>query len=180
MPDPAIAEEAGERRPAAQHVVGGLGEVVVARKLPELLGQPGMEIVHQRRAVLASGGKPLVGAAAGDGPLDVEQSVETPHGLERDRVDRLWSLAPRFPACGALDIGELEELAPGMGEAAGLEHPAGRIELAIAAIGVGLEDAMPGCEMGLRMLTAPIARVMEQGGGRRWPGERPVVADIGP
>lgn len=38
--DAAIFEETGERVPAAQHVVDGLGEIVIARQLGELDYQP--------------------------------------------------------------------------------------------------------------------------------------------
>src|SRR5690606_729927 len=126
----------------------------------------------------------LLGRQSVDPALDVEQGVDALHGLEGDRIDRLSALASRFPACGVLDIRKFEELAPCMGEAASFEHgagaAAGSVELTIAAIGIGLEDTGPGSEVGLRMLSAPIARVVEQGRRRCRSGERPVVADIGP
>lgn len=40
--DPAIAEEAGEGVPTPQHVVAGLGEIMIARQLGELAHEPAM------------------------------------------------------------------------------------------------------------------------------------------
>ena len=114
----------------------------------------------------------------------VEQGVETLHGLERDRIDLLCSLAAAFLAYCPLDIGQLEKLAPRVSEATGFEHGTGlaavAIELAISAIGVGLQDACPGYEMGARMFAAPVARVMEQRGRWCWSAERSIVAHINP
>jgi len=40
----AVVEEPGERRPALQHVVRGLGEIVAARQLGPLFAQPALQI----------------------------------------------------------------------------------------------------------------------------------------
>lgn len=125
--DPAVAREPSERLPAPQHVVDGLGEVVVAGQLLELLTHPGMETVNQRRAALAADGKSPVGAAAAHLALDVEQRIEPPHCFERDRLDCRDAFAPALLARGALEVGELEELASGMslplGRRASDQHP---------------------------------------------------------
>lgn len=159
--DPAIVEEAGERIPAAQHVVDGFGEIMVARQLRVLLDEPGLQLGHERRAQLPARGKALGGGLVVDGALNVEQGIEPLHGLERDRIDHADALTAALLASRAFDIGEFEELAPRVGEAAGFKHrarlTAGRIELAISAIGVGLQDAGPRREMRLRMLAAPVA-----------------------
>ena len=57
-------------------------------------------------------GTPLVGTAAVDGALDLEQGVQTPDRLQRDRGDRFAFLS--VPG-GFLDIGQLEEAPPRMG-----------------------------------------------------------------
>ena len=49
--------------------------------------------------------------------LDVEQGVDPLDRLERDRRDDRQRAALRLAASAGLDIGELEELAPGMGPA---------------------------------------------------------------
>src|SRR5690554_3689136 len=71
-----------------------------------------------------------------------------------------------------------------MGKTARFEHwrwtTSGRVELAIAAIGVCLQDPGPAIEMGLRVLSAPVARIVEQRRRRIGTAEWPVVADIDP
>src|SRR6202022_4011138 len=54
------------------------------------------------------------------------------------------------------------------------------VELAIAAIGVGLEDSGVVGQMRLGMLTSPVARVIEHGSRRRRSAEWLVVAHIDP
>src|SRR5205809_235667 len=56
----------------------------------------------------------------------------------------------------------------------------GLVELAIAAVGVGLEDAGVVGQMRLGMLAGPIARVIEHGRRRRRSAEWLVVAHIDP
>ena len=69
-------------------------------------------------------------------------------------------------------IGHDEERAAGMAPHA-LRRPArraaGLIELAVAAIGVGLEDSGVGSEVRLGMLASPFARVIEHSGGGAGP-----------
>ena len=54
------------------------------------------------------------------------------------------------------------------------------IELVVAIVGVGLQDAGVACEMRLRVLAAPVARVMEDRGRRPGAAERLIVADVDP
>ena len=141
----------GERRPAAEHVVDRLGQIVVAREPGELGVQPGMEIGHQRRAVLLARGEACGGALAIDGTLDVEQRIEASHGLKRDRIDLPGPFATAFLAGSPFDVGKLEELAPRVREAASFENRPRlaplTIELVVTAIGISLQDARPGREM---------------------------------
>ena len=62
----------------------------------------------------------------------------------------------------------------------GAPRSLGVVQLAVAAIGVGLQDAAPARQMLLGMLARAVARVEEH--RRRWcpAAERPVVAYIGP
>ena len=54
------------------------------------------------------------------------------------------------------------------------------IELVVAVVGVGLQDARVAMQMRLRMLAAPVARVVEHRGRRPGAAERPIVADVDP
>jgi len=89
--NPAVGEEVCERVPPAQHVVDGLGEVVVARDPGELCVQPVVELGHQRRAEFLADDEALSRALAVDAALDHEQGIELLLGLERNRI-------PYFPS----------------------------------------------------------------------------------
>lgn len=52
-----------------------------------------MHVVEKRLALFLAHGMPLVGAAAIDGALDLEQRVEAPDRLQGDRGDRFALLA---------------------------------------------------------------------------------------
>jgi len=75
----AAVEDATERVPAPQHVVDRLGGIVAPRQLADLCGKPGVELSHQRGAVLLAYGEPLGGSLAVDGALDLEQGIEPLH-----------------------------------------------------------------------------------------------------
>src|SRR5690606_34191494 len=82
------------------------------------------------------------------------------------------------------DVSELEELPAGVRPAQrSCDRPLGTrgiVQLVVAAIGIGLQDAAEAAEMSRRMLAAPITRgVIERRRGSV-PAERPVIADIGP
>ena len=153
--------------------------------LRAFLAHPGFQLGDQRRAPFLANGQPLVGRQAVDVALDVEQGVDPLHRFERNRRDdrRRAGLAPfagRWPryrparrTCAARGPSR-----PPRGSAPGASP--GGIELAVAAIGVGLQDAAPGGQMALGMLARAVARVEEHRRRRRPPAERPVVAHIGP
>jgi hypothetical protein len=48
--DAVVVEEAGERVPALEHVEAGLGQIMAARELGDWVGEPDVELGHQRRA----------------------------------------------------------------------------------------------------------------------------------
>ena len=73
--------------PALQHVETGLGQIMAARQLADLLGEPGVELRHQRcteflaDASRSAGLLPLMPRSMSN------QGIETLHGFERDRID---------------------------------------------------------------------------------------------
>src|SRR3546814_20215422 len=85
--DAAIIEEVSERAPASQHVVYRLGQIVVARELGQLRGEPGVKLGNERRAALLPHGEAFGGAAAVHGALDIEQCIDPLHGFARDRIE---------------------------------------------------------------------------------------------
>jgi hypothetical protein len=174
--DPAILREAGEVAPALEQVIDRLDHGGGAREPGPLRVQPGLQVGEKRRAPLLADRQALGGAEAVDLALDLEQRIDAPDRLQRDRRDR----RRRSPAPGVLgDIGQFEERPAGMAPA---ERGRDRLRLAPrvierieAAIGVGLQDAGEALQMLYRMLAPAIARGVVEGGGRRGPAERPVV-----
>jgi len=108
--DPTIVEEPGERIPAAQHVVYGLGEIMIAGQLGELVGQPDVKLGDEWRAQFLANSEPLGRTLAAQVAFDVEQRIEPLHGLQRDRIDHACTLIAALPACHGRDIGQFEEL----------------------------------------------------------------------
>lgn len=53
--DAPIVEEAGERRPALEHIVHRFGDIVAARELLALIAHPAFQIGDQWRALLLPG-----------------------------------------------------------------------------------------------------------------------------
>ena len=168
--DAAVVEEAGEGRPALEHVVDRLGGLGMARQPGAFGAHPVFEIGDERPALSLARRQPVAGRHAVDLALDGEDRVDPP-----DRLDRQRRLA---------QIGQLEELAPAMAPARRLgDRPRlapAVVEIAEPGIGIGLEDPGIAGEMPGGMLAGAIARVEEHRGRRVGPGERPVVAHIGP
>ena len=82
------------------------------------------------------------------------------------------------------DVGQFEELAPGVAPAQRAGHrprsAISPVEVVVAAIGIGLQDAPPAREMPIGVGLLPVAGEEEQRGRRCAAGEGAVVADIGP
>ncbi len=148
-----------------------------------LLAHPGLKIIDERSAVSLSSSEPRGGGVAVDLPFDVKDQVDAPHGLQRDGRDH-GGLAPGSAPRAFGHVGELEEVTPAMAPAQGLgdrrRRPARLVELVVAPVGVSLQHAGPGGEMGLRVLAAPITRVVEDRRRRRRSAEGAVVADVVP
>ena len=140
-----------------------------------------MHVVEEWFALFLTHGAPLVGVAAVDGALDLEQRIEAPDSLQRDRRDRFAFLA--LPG-GFLDVSQLEEAPPCMGEAKrrrNRQHLLLRVEQRLeAVVAVGLQDAGEGGQMPLRVFAASDARSVIDRRRRRRPGEGTVIAHIGP
>jgi hypothetical protein len=75
------------------------------------LAKPGFQTGEKRRALFLTDTQTPAGTQAVDRALDIEQRIDAFHRLQRDRGDgRGLFAAP----CVGSDIGQLEELAPGV------------------------------------------------------------------
>ena len=122
------------------------------------------------------------GAHAGDLALGIEDGIDAFDGFQRDGRDIFGD--PFALPGGGLDVGQFEELPPGVAPAERAEHRrgfAGRIVNAvIAAIGVGLQDAGPARQMPGRMFHSAVGReVIER---CRWcpTCKGPVIPQVSP
>jgi hypothetical protein len=122
----------------------------------------------------------LVGWQAVDVSLNGEQGVDPADGFERQRRDCRGCLALRSSSRGDSQIGQFEELASGMSPASGFQDLPRPIELAVAPIRIGLQDAAPALEMALGMLTGAVAGVEEQGCRRGGSSKRPIITHVRP
>ena len=183
--DAPVFEEQREGRPALEHVVDGLHEVVPARQFGRLLAHVGHEIVDQRPALRAANRQALLGALA----VDRRARWRT---ARRCGAPPRWRSAragsPSFPTALRRAFSSMSAMAknwtPGMRPTRRLQDRAGlavrQIELVVAVVGVGLQDAGVAGEMRLRMFAAAVARVIEDRRGRPGAAERPVVAHVDP
>jgi hypothetical protein len=83
-----IVQEQREARPSLQDVVERLGEVVTTRQFGELFAHVDLKVLDQRPAQHLSHLKTPFGAPAIDGAFDLEQRIDPPHDLDRDRRER--------------------------------------------------------------------------------------------
>src|SRR6266851_6435608 len=129
-----------------------------ARHAGTLFSQPGFQFGEKKRTLLLADTQTLIGGKAVDAALDVEQHVNTPDRLQCDRRDRRRVLAA--PRIGG-DVGQLEELPPGMGPAQrGRDRSRsarGIVKRVITAIGIGLQDTGVALKMSNGMLVPPVA-----------------------
>ena len=146
-----------------------------------LLAQPGFKGGNERRALLLAHAQTFLRAQAIDAALDVEQRVDAPDRLQRDRRDRRRVLAA--PGVGR-DVGQLEELPPRMGPTQRRRDRPLRarriVEPVVAAIGVRLQDAGEAGQVPVGMLVPPVTRGVVERRRRRRAAEWPVVPHIGP
>ena len=183
--DAPVIEEPSEGFPAAvllEHVIYGLGDRVVLRHPGAFVSQPVVQVQYHRRDLPLTGVMAGLGGQAGDHPLDLEDGVEAFDGFQchgRDLRRDLLALAGLV-----LDVGQFEELAPGMRPAERAAHGRGlmacMIEVVVTAIGIGLQDACPARQVPGRVFHPSVCREVVE--CRRWrsAAERPVVAQICP
>ncbi len=182
--DAAVIKEQGEGHPTLQDVIHRLGEIVAARQLWAVLEHPGFKISDQRRAQFLPHLPPPFDTLAVDRALDLEQRVDAPDRLQRQRRDhtRRFSLRP----CGGrwLRCRPARRMADERAPSSRLDdrrRPAlGFVQFVVPGIGIGLKDAGIAGEVLNRMCTAAVARIVEHRGRRRRAAERPVVAHINP
>jgi len=97
---------------------------------------------HNGRALLLADAQTYFGAQTVEAALDIEQRVDTPDRLQCDRRDRRCVLS--VPCIGG-NVGQFEELPPGMGPAQRRcdrsRSTRGIVERIVAAVGIGLRDA---------------------------------------
>lgn len=119
-----------------------------------------MQVSHQGRGRGLAGRSAIFGAVAVDLALDVEQGVDTLHGLQADRRQHRRALALRGPPRAARDVGQDKELPARMGQAGRFqdrpEFTTWFVKLAVTSVGVGLQDTAIASEMALRMFAAPV------------------------
>jgi hypothetical protein len=75
---------------------------------------------------------------------------------------------------------QVKELAPDMRPARRLLNGTIGIQRLEPALGIGLQDALIGLQMGLRMLTPPIRRIGQPDGRRVINPRRAIIPDIHP
>ena len=166
--------------------------IALARSCPrdsfaDLLAHIGLESVDQRPASIAPAGP----RRRSSGALAVDRRARSRTARRCGARPRSRSARAGSPSCPQPCAARSPRCRPWRRTGAGhaTQHAASRIgpglrsaqiELVVAVIGVGLQDAGVAGQMRLRMLAAPIARVIEH--RRRRPGaaERPVVADVDP
>ena len=181
--DAFVVEEAGEGRPAVEHVVHRFGHLGRARQASPFFAHPTFQSRHERGGVLAPRRSSLGRGMAVHRALDGEQLVHAPHSLERQgRHDGHLLLSAS--ARRGFDVGQLEELSPRVSPARGLEDRRGlalaEIQLAITSIGVGLKHADPAGEVSLRVLAPSVGREVEQSRRGIGTAEGTVVAHVDP
>ncbi len=115
-------------------------------------------------------GKPLLRRLSVDGALDLNQFIDAPHRLRRNR--------------GLSRFRQVEELSAAVAPAGCLKDrrwfPIGSVEIVVAVEGIGLHQTNVASKMALRMLSSPVARVIEQRRRRIVAAKWPVIANIRP
>jgi len=95
-----IVQEPGEGGHPLEHVVHRAADIVLAREFDAGLPHPGFQLFHQRSALLRPSRPSLIWRDGVDVALDGKDRIDPQHCLHRQRRPG--------------QLGELEELAPGM------------------------------------------------------------------
>jgi len=135
----------GSKRSALNQVgiIHRPGEIVAARQLGPLLAQPTFQTGDQGRAQFLADGSPPFGAVAVDRPLDVEQGVDAPDSLQRQRRDHPTvlpcALRRAFAAISAMMKNGRRAWTSTPPRRSG-RFAAGLVQLVVSTERVGLED----------------------------------------
>ena len=169
--DAAIVEKQAERVPAAEGIAKGLGEIAFARDSGELRLSPGMQGLEPGFAQLLTHVPTDIGRLTGDLALDV---IELPDTLKR--------LVCYFGFLGRPDV---VKIASPMGKAGCFPETwipirVRFVELRIAFVGVGLENAVCVAKLVLDVLRIPVGRIAIDDPGRRGTGPGALITDICP
>ena len=89
----AVLQEQREARPTLEDVVERLGQVMPTGQPGKLLPHINLKVLDQGPAQRLPHLKTLFGAPAIDGTLDLEESIDPPHDLDRDRRERDFLLS---------------------------------------------------------------------------------------
>jgi hypothetical protein len=160
---PAIVKAAGQCGPARPHVAEGAGELGFAGELARGRVRPDREGLGDRLRSLLAFSSSVVGGRAFDRLLD---AVELADAVERLLGDRR--------GCGGMYI---EELAPDMRPAGGLDDLSAREQLVEAGIAIGVDDAAELLQVGPRVLA--LKRRSAASDDRLCPLKRPCRRDRG-
>lgn len=109
-----VLQEQREARPTLEDVVERLGQVMAAGQFGELFAHVDLKVLDQRPAKRLSRLQTPFGAPAINGAFDLEQHIDPPHDLDRNRRERdlllSGTLAPRI----LFDVSHGKEWAPSM------------------------------------------------------------------
>ncbi len=181
--DFSIIEEPGKGCPAVEHVVHGLGHVVMTRQLGPFGFHPGFQFIDPRFDELPPQLQALLGAQADQRSLQIKDDVNQAY-----RFTGQWResgrLVFRARARGLGDIGKNEEFSSAMCPTCGLGDRS-RLSVAlikpvVSGIGVGLKNAAEPGQMVGRMFPGPIRGVEKHCGGWSLATKRAVVPNISP
>ena len=146
-----------------------------------LCSEPVVQFLDAWARMLLPRGKPFLDGHTVYAALDVEERVNASNCLKRDRR---YLVGGFTLAHVAGDVRQFEELAPRMAPAECATDrrraAAGTIEIVVAAIGIGLKDAMPPHKMGVGVGLLAIRREVEEGRGRRAARKGTIIADVSP
>ena len=155
----------------------------MTRELGALGAHPAFQLLDPGFDKLFTQLQALVFRQSDQGAFQIEDDVDQAHGFAgqgRDGGDFILGSRGR----GLGDIGEDKELSPSVTPTCRFCNRAWPslpfIKLLISGIGVGLENALEISQVVGRVLSRPVWRVEEDGGGRGLTAEGAVVANIGP
>lgn len=143
--DPAIVHVDAQSCPSRQGISHRLGQPLLLWQSWERGFDPDLELVQNRPGMVLAQGVPLVSRHASDTVLDIVENADT---RQRFLSDRRW-----------LQLDHIMELAPHMRHAGGFDDLVA-VEFLVAAITVGMHDAVEACQVVSRMRAFSIRTVV--------------------